>query len=219
MRQNVTLYDTLGLERDASDQDIRKAFRRLALKYHPDRFGESDRAEAEERFQSITEAFNVLSHPESREKYDTEISKGTADKTMDAKEIARRLAAKGSQLMREGKMAEAVENLKMAIDHDDDNARAHFFYAQVIGRIAGKEGDALRHVERAISLEPGNATMIAEAAALSLAAGMKSRAVRHARDALALDPTNNKANAIISETEGGDRDGGGGLLGRLRGKS
>ena len=219
MRKQVTLYDTLGLERDASDQDIRQAFRRLALKYPPDRFADHQREEAEERFQGITEAFNVLSHPESREKYDTEIFKGTADKTMDAKEISRRLAAKGSQLVREGKMAEAVETLKGAIDHDDDNARAHYFYGQVIGRIAGKERDALRHVEKAISLEPGNATMMAEAASLSLAAGMKTRAVRHARDALALDPTNSKASTVMSQTEGDDKGKGGSLLGRLRGKS
>jgi len=219
MRKQVTLYDTLGLERDASDQDIRKAFRRLALKYHPDRFSDDQREEAEERFQGITEAFNVLSHPDSREKYDTEISKGTADKTMDAKEISRRLGAKGSQLMREGKMAEAVETLKGAIDHDDDNARAHYFYGQVIGRISGRERDALRHVEKAISLEPGNATMMAEAASLSLAAGMKTRALRHARDALTLDPTNSKASTVLSQVEGADKDKGGSLLGRLRGKS
>lgn len=219
MRKQVTLYDTLGLERDASDQEIRKAFRRLALKYHPDRYADDQRAEAEERFQGITEAFNVLSHPESREKYDTEISKGTADKTMDAKEISRRLAAKGSQLMREGKMAEAVETLKGAIDHDDNNARAHYFYGQVIGRIAGKEKDALRHVEKAIGLEKGNATMMAEAASLSLAAGMKTRAVRHAQEALALDPTNTKATDVMSRIQGGDQGKAGGLLGRLRGKS
>jgi curved DNA-binding protein CbpA len=219
MRNHVTLYDTLGLERDASDQDIRKAFRRLALKYHPDRFANNQREEAEERFQGITEAFNVLSHPESREKYDTEISKGTADKTMDAKEISRRLGAKGSQLMREGKMAEAVENLKGAIDHDDNNARAHYFYGQVISRISGKERDALRHVEKAVSLEPGNATMMAEAAALSLAAGMKTRAVRHAQEALALDPTNSKAIDVMSLVESGDKGKGGSLLERFRGKS
>ena len=218
MRKQATLYDTLGLERDASDQDIRKAFRGLALKYHPDRFAEDQRAEAEERFQNITEAFNVLRHPESREKYDTEISRGTADKTMDAKEISRRLAAKGSQLMREGKMAEAIETLKGAIDHDDKNARAHFFYGQVMGRIRGKEGNALRHVEKAIALEPGNATMAAEAASLSLAAGMKTRAVRHAQDALALDPTNTKATDVLRQAEAVD-DGKGGLLERLRGKS
>jgi tetratricopeptide (TPR) repeat protein len=219
MRKQVTLYDTLGLERDASDDEIRKAFRRLALKYHPDRYADDQRAAAEERFQGITEAFNVLSHPESREKYDTEISKGTADKAMDAKEISRRLAAKGSQMMREGKMAEAVETLKGAIDHDDENARAHYFYGQVIGRIAGKERDALRHVERAINLEPGNATMMAEAASLSLAAGMKTRAARHAQDALALDPTNAKATDVMSQAGAGDKGKGGSLLGRLRGKS
>jgi curved DNA-binding protein CbpA len=219
MRNQVSLYDTLGIERDASDQDIRKAFRRLALKYHPDRFSGDQRAGAEERFQGITEAFNVLSHPESREKYDKEISQGTADKAMDAKEISRRLGAKGSQLMREGKMAEAVEHLKGAIDHDDENARAHYFYGQVIGKIAGKERDALRHVEKAISLEPGNATMMAEAASLSLSAGMKTRAVRHAQEALALDPTNSKASTVLSQAEGDDKGGSGGLLGRLRGKS
>ena len=70
MRKQVTLYDTLGVERDASDKDIRKAFRRLALKHHPDRFAGDERGVAEEHFQGITEAFNVLSHPESREKYD-----------------------------------------------------------------------------------------------------------------------------------------------------
>jgi len=219
MRKQVTLYDTLGVERDASDQDIRKAFRRLALKYHPDRFAGDQRADAEERFQGMTEAFNVLSHPESRETYDKEISHGTDAKSMDANEISRRLAAMGSQLMREGKMAEAVESLKTAIDHDDDNARAHYFYGQVIARIAGKERDALRHVEKAASLESGNATMKAEAAVLSLAAGMKTRALRHAQEALVLDPTNSKATKVINEAEGGGKGKGGGLLGRLRGKN
>jgi len=204
MRKQVTLYDTLGVERDASDQDIRKAFRRLALKYHPDRFAGDQRADAEERFQGMTEAFNVLSHPESRETYDKEISHGTDAKSMDANEISRRLAAMGSQLMREGKMAEAVESLKTAIDHDDDNARAHYFYGQVIARIAGKERDALRHVETAV---------------LSLAAGMKTRALRHAQEALVLDPTNSKATKVINEAEGGGKGKGGGLLGRLRGKN
>jgi len=219
MRKQVTLYDTLGVERDAPDQDIRKAFRRLALKFHPDRFAGDQRADAEEQFQGITEAFNVLSHPESRGKYDKEIAQGTDVKSMDAKEISRRLAAKGSQLMREGKMAEAVECLKTAVDHDDDNARAHYFYAQVIGRISGKERDALRHVEKAVSLESGNATMKAEAAMLAMAAGMKTRALRHAQQALRLDPTNVKASEIVNDVEGGEKGKGGSLMGRLRGKS
>jgi len=218
MRNQATLYDTLGVERDASAAEIRQAFRRLAMKHHPDRFEDAKRAMAEERFQVITEAFNVLSHPDSRDDYDTEISKGTDIKAMDAKEISRRLAAKGSQSLRAGNIAEAVEHLKMAIDHDEDNSRAHYFYGRVLARIPGKERDALRHVERATTLEPYNATMLAEAALLALAAGMKNRAVRFAQGALAADSTNVKASQVLAEIEGGTPKGGG-LLNRLRGRS
>ncbi len=217
MRHKVTLYDTLGLERDATDEQIRSAFRKLALKHHPDRFAGAKREEAEERFQVITEAFNVLSHPQSREKYDKEISKGTDSAAMDPKEIARRLTAKGSQCMREGNWAEALEHLKLAIDHDDDNAKAHYFYGQALGRVPSRIGDALRHVERAASLEPANATMRAEAAVLSMSAGMKSRAERLALETLSLDPTNTKASEVLGQLEP-DKEKGGGLLGRFRRK-
>ena len=218
MRHNVTLYDTLGLEQDATDKEIRAGFRKLALKHHPDRFPDNERDAAEKKFQSMTEAFNVLSRPDSREEYDKEISKGTDVKAMDPKEIARRLAAMGSQLMSEGNMAEALEHLKGAIDHDNTNARAHYFYGQIVGRIPGKEGEALRHIEKAVELEPGNATMIGEAASISLAAGMKARAIRLAEEALSLDPTNAKATAVLSRIES-DNEKTGGLLDRFRNRS
>jgi curved DNA-binding protein CbpA len=218
MRQKVTLYETLGVERDATDGQIREAFRNLAMKHHPDRFSGEERIAAEKKFQGMTEAFNVLRHPESRETYDKEISQGTDVKAMDPKEIARRLAAKGSQMMREGNVAEAVEHLKMAIDHDNENARAHYFYGQVLGRIPGKERDALRHIERASSLEPNNATMKGEAAVAALAAGMKTRAKRFAEKALDLDPTNAKATTVLSQIEPGGEETGG-MLGRFRRRS
>ena len=218
MRHNVTLYDTLGLEQDATDKEIRAGFRKLALKHHPDRFPDNERDAAEKKFQSMTEAFNVLSRPDSRDEYDKEISKGTDVKAMDPKEIARRLAAMGSQLMSEGNMAEALEHLKGAIDHDNTNARAHYFYGQIVGRIPGKEGEALRHIEQAVALEPGNATMIGEAASISLAAGMKARAIRLAEEALSLDPTNAKATAVLSRIESGNEKTGG-LLDRFRNRS
>lgn len=216
MRHKLTHYDTLGIERDATDQQVRAAFRRLALKFHPDKYTGQERVDAEERFQSITEAFNILSHPSSRDKYDIEISKGTDDKKMDPKEISRRLAAKGSQCLREGSVAEALEHLKGAIDHDDENSRAHYFYALTMARVPSKTRDALRHMERAAALEPSNATMKAEAAGLALAAGMKSRAGRLAEEALALDPTSAKASEVLSQAGSDDSDKGGGLFQRFR---
>ena len=60
-------YDVLGVARDASDADVKKAFRRLARDLHPD---VSDAADAEPRFREVAEAYEVLSDPERRQTYD-----------------------------------------------------------------------------------------------------------------------------------------------------
>ncbi len=61
-------YKTLGIERTASADDIRKSFRKLAREYHPD--VAKNKKEAEEKFKEINEAYEVLSDPEKRKKYD-----------------------------------------------------------------------------------------------------------------------------------------------------
>jgi molecular chaperone DnaJ len=65
--QQSDFYAVLGLERNASPEDIKKAFRRLAMQYHPDRNNEPG---AEERFKEINQAYEVLSDPEKRAAYD-----------------------------------------------------------------------------------------------------------------------------------------------------
>jgi len=62
-------YKTLGVDKNASEADIKKAYRKLALKYHPDR-NQGDKA-AEEKFKKISEAYAVLSDKEKRKQYDT----------------------------------------------------------------------------------------------------------------------------------------------------
>ncbi len=61
-------YDTLGVPRTASPDDIKKAYRKLAMTYHPDRNNGS--SEAEEKFKQITEAYDVLRDPDKRGMYD-----------------------------------------------------------------------------------------------------------------------------------------------------
>lgn len=61
-------YDVLGVARDADDTTIKKAYRKLAMKYHPDR--NPDNKEAEEKFKEVGEAYEVLSNADKRAAYD-----------------------------------------------------------------------------------------------------------------------------------------------------
>lgn len=61
-------YEVLGVNRDAGDDEIKKAYRKLAMKFHPDR--NPDNKEAEEKFKEAKEAYEMLSDPQKKAAYD-----------------------------------------------------------------------------------------------------------------------------------------------------
>lgn len=70
---NKDYYKILGIEKNASEDDIKKAYRKLSIKWHPDKWvdkSEKEQKEAEEKFKEISEAYNVLSDKDKRAKYD-----------------------------------------------------------------------------------------------------------------------------------------------------
>jgi molecular chaperone DnaJ len=68
MAKKRDYYEVLGVNRDASEEDIKKAYRKLAMKYHPDR--NPGNKEAEEKFKEAKEAYEILCEPEKRRAYD-----------------------------------------------------------------------------------------------------------------------------------------------------
>lgn len=73
MNNNKDLYEILGIDRNASDDEIKKSYKRLALRYHPDRQGgksDAEKKEAEEKFKEIGFAYSILSDPEKKQRYD-----------------------------------------------------------------------------------------------------------------------------------------------------
>ncbi|MFA4995664.1 MAG: DnaJ domain-containing protein [Patescibacteria group bacterium] len=67
---NKDYYETLGVSKSASTDEIKKAYRKLALKYHPDTNGNKDNPEAVKKFKEASEAYQVLSDPQKRTQYD-----------------------------------------------------------------------------------------------------------------------------------------------------
>ena len=70
-------YKSLGVSRESGDQEIQQAYRKLALKYHPDK--NPGDAKAEARFKEISEAYEVLSDPEKKKMYDLRGADGLKD--------------------------------------------------------------------------------------------------------------------------------------------
>lgn len=68
MAEKRDYYEVLGIDKNASEDEIKKAYRKMAIKYHPDR--NPNNKEAEEKFKEAAEAYEVLHDPQKRQQYD-----------------------------------------------------------------------------------------------------------------------------------------------------
>src|SRR5437763_17215039 len=110
----VNYYEVLGVDRSASEPEIRERFRKLAREQHPDRYKGPDKADAERKFQTLTEAVNVLTNAARRKQHDAEISSPTGGGPADPAQIGKAYLARGVKAYREGDFSTAYENFDMA---------------------------------------------------------------------------------------------------------
>ena len=68
MNERKDYYKILGVQKTANDQQIKKAYRKLAIKYHPDK--NKDDKQAQQKFKEISQAYSVLSDPQQKKQYD-----------------------------------------------------------------------------------------------------------------------------------------------------
>jgi len=185
----INYYDVLGVDRSASEQEIREHFRKLARENHPDRYKGPDKAESERKFQTLTEAVNILTNPARRKQHDAELSSGVSKTSADFGQVAKVYLAKGVKAFKEGDVRAAYENFDMAVKHNPNDAKAFHYLALAAGRIPAYARQAVQAIESAVQKDPVNAVYLKDAGLICKRAGLVAKAERYLNEALKWDPT------------------------------
>jgi DnaJ-class molecular chaperone len=197
----VNYYEVLGVDRSASEPEIRERFRRLAREKHPDRYSGSDKAEAERKFQTLTEAVNVLTNAARRKQHDAEIASPSraAGGAADFAQVGKAYLAKGVKAFRDGDYRGAYENFDMAAKHNPQDGKAFHYLAQAAARIPSHARQAVQAIETAVQREPMNAVYLKDAGLICKRAGLAAKAERYLEEALQWDADNIEIRTALSE--------------------
>ncbi|HEX7153286.1 MAG TPA: DnaJ domain-containing protein [Thermoanaerobaculia bacterium] len=199
----VNYYEVLGVTRSASEQEIRDRFRKLARENHPDRYKGPDKDAAERKFQTLTEAVNVLTNGARRKQHDAELSTGSTAGPMDYAQIAKAYLAHGIKAYKENDMKAAYENFDMAAKHNPQDAKAFHYLSRAAKQITGYTRQAVQAIEAAVQREPMNAQYLKEAGLLCKKAGLVAKAERYLDEAVKWDPDNLELQSALSELRAG----------------
>ncbi len=177
-------YVVLGVAQNSTEKQIRQRFLELARERHPDRFQGAEKVKAEEEFQEITEAFNVLTDRERRRLLDSELSRPSLAQQGTAEEAARVYIARGLESLRAGDVTQAIENLEQATREAPTSAKAWYSLGVASQRRPGGKGRARAAFAKACEFEPMNAKYLKEAAKAFDSGGMYAEAARLYKEAL-----------------------------------
>lgn len=207
----VNYYEVLGVERSASEQEIRDRFRKLAREQHPDRYKGPDKAEAERRFQTLTEAVNILTNPVRRKQHDNEVAAGIDKPTVDFAQIAKAYLGKGVKAYKDGDIRTAYENFDLAAKHNPLDSKAFHYLALAASRLPSMMRQAVQAIETAVQKDPVNPTYLKDAGLLCKRAGLSAKAERYLEQAAQWDPENVEVQTALAELRGGSKESGKGF--------
>lgn len=177
-------YVVLGVAQNSTEKQIRQRFLELARERHPDRFQGPEKVRAEEEFQEITQAFNVLTDRDRRRQLDSELSRPSLAQQGTAEEAARVYVSRGLEALREGEVPRAIENLEQATREAPTSAKAWYSLGLACQQRPGGKGRARAAFAKACEYEPMNADYLKEAARAFDSGGMYAEAARLYKEAL-----------------------------------
>lgn len=190
MPRDIDYYALLGVERDATETEIRERFRAVAREAHPDRAPAAERLAAEAKFQELAEAVNVLTNAERRKVYDFERAMATVSGGAgnDTDTVTMNYMGQGISAYREKQYAEAAGNFQLAAQRSPKDPRAQHYLGLASAR-AGDMRTAIRALEAAMALDPQNIQLLKDAGTVFRQAGLLVKAEKALQEAMRWDPS------------------------------
>jgi tetratricopeptide (TPR) repeat protein len=205
-------YDILGVGRNATAQEIKKSYFRLAKVYHPDRHVNSEFSDMipmlERLFVSISEAYNVLNDDAKRDQYNSELSRGPrkqrpAEQRQDSqKGNASVQFSEGLKLFQAQNYWGAEEAFRWAMRLDPSNPDYIFHLGLALAKMPRRRHDAEEQFQKAIQMMPSKIDYYLELGNLYAASGLKAKALHTYQDALKRAPNSEKVRQAISSISG-----------------
>jgi curved DNA-binding protein CbpA len=198
-----TFYELLEVAKTASEEDIKKAYFLMARRFHPDRFDRSvaaqHKAQIDEVFDGITNAYRVLSNKEKRAAYDSSAPTGAQEEVQDAFKRADIKFRQGKTLFGMERYDEAVAFLEESIRLRRDKADYYLLLAMTEAKIPNYVKKAETDFLTAIRLEPWNPEGYMGLGFLYKNEGLQTKAIRQFEKALEVEPDHVQARHELQE--------------------
>jgi tetratricopeptide (TPR) repeat protein len=209
---SLNYYQILGVAKNASEDDIKKAYFHLARKFHPDRFDRTispeDRVQIEDVFDQITKAYRTLTSREERKEYDVRTPTPPESKGRDAGKQADTKFRQAKTLFTMGRYEDALIYLEEAVRLNKNKGSYFLLLAMTEIKIPDFRKKAEEHFLKAQELEPWNAEAYAGLGILYRQEGMINKAIRQFQKALEFDADHATARRELEALTGGEKKGG-----------
>jgi tetratricopeptide (TPR) repeat protein len=190
-------FNVLEIPPDASPEDIKAAYHRLAKRWHPDRYTGAEKAEAESKFRELAEAFSILKDPAKRLTLQQQMPKampGVAEKDIESPQerSPEDWATMAKAAFEEGNIDQARALVYYAIRLDEEKAAYHSLLASILEKEGGDLRAVVKALEAAVRLAPRDVESHIKLANHFQTLGMAARAQRHLQAAREISPNHPK---------------------------
>jgi curved DNA-binding protein CbpA len=202
---DIDFYQVLGVARSAGEEDVKKAYFKLARRFHPDRFGRNlppgVKEQIDDVFDYITKAYRTLTSKDQKRTYTTKLASVTGDDDKDRSKNAEIRFRQGKTLFSQARYEEAMVLLEESVRLKDDKGDYFLLLAMAESKIASMSKKAERDFLKAIELESWNPEGFVGLGMLYKREGLLLRARKQFERALEIDADHKAARKALDEMD------------------